>query len=233
MYTSSLLKAAIAGLVSTGAWANEYPAFAEAMLVDGSDFGWEAIPVVSETGYETVLFRITDDETGAPLEDTKGPVLLLHGMFSSPEDWLKRSDIDAQSTAIQLALAGYDVWIGCTRGRPDTLGHTTLNPAESAEDNKAYWDFSFEQVGNEDVDSMIDMIIAERHDSTCSKVTLVTHSSAANSALALATNPEKNIAERVDRIVTLAPCLQLNIFEFWLPLKDLASVAAFYQIIDE
>ena len=70
------------------------------MEIDGSGFGWESYPVVSETGYETVLFRITQDETGAPLNAFRGPLLLLHGMYSSPEDWLKRSELDAQSAAI-------------------------------------------------------------------------------------------------------------------------------------
>ena len=70
------------------------------MEIDGSGFGWDVHPVISETGYESVLFRITSDDTGAALTDSRGPVLLLHGMFSSPEDWVKRSDPAAQSTAI-------------------------------------------------------------------------------------------------------------------------------------
>ena len=86
-------------------------------------------------------------------------------------------------------------------------------------------------MGNEDVNSMVDKIISERYDS-CDKVTLVTHSTAANSALVLASNLEKNISERVSKIVTLAPCLSVNITDFWLPLRDLASIAAFYELID-
>ena len=63
------------------------------MATDGSNFGWESFPVTSETGYNTVMFRITADASGAPLQESKGAILYLHGMFSSPNDWIKRSDI--------------------------------------------------------------------------------------------------------------------------------------------
>ena len=150
-------------------------------------------------------------------------------MYSSPEDWIKRSDPATGSTPIQLAEAGYDVWLGCTRGRPPTTSHATLN-LEDPVDQKSYWDYSFEQVGNEDVSTMVDKIIESRYES-CTKVTLVTHSSAANSSLALATNASKNLSEKVSQIVTLAPCLQINFDEFWLPVRDLASIEAFYELI--
>ena len=76
------------------------------------------------------------------------------------------------------------MWIGCSRGREYTLGHSTFD-LTLEEDKKAYWNYSFDEIGNEDVDSMINKIIAERVFS-CDKVTLVTHSTGANSALVLA-----------------------------------------------
>ena len=114
---------------------------------------------------------------------------------------------------------GYDVWIGCTRGRAETSTHTTLNLADPV-DEWAYWDFSFEEIGNEDVSSMIDKIIATRVNS-CTKVAVVTHSTAANSAIVLATNADKQLSQKVSQIVTLAPCLQVNLLNFWNDLRDL------------
>ena len=57
----------------------------------------------------------------------KGPTLLVHGMFSSTEEFLMRDDPLLKPLPMQLADDGYDVYIGCTRGREYTLGHTTLD----------------------------------------------------------------------------------------------------------
>ena len=86
-----------------------------------------------------------------------------------------------------MALEGYDVWVGCTRGRAYTMGHdaSVLDPDFDAFD---YWDYSFYEMGNEDIVSMVDRIIAERNspDDGCSKVTIVTHSTGANAVLVAA-----------------------------------------------
>ena len=71
-----------------------------------------------------MLFRIIPKI--AP-ETERGPVIFTHGMFSSPEDFLMRTNYEAPATPIQLAAMGYDVWIGCTRGRSITSGHAFLS----------------------------------------------------------------------------------------------------------
>ena len=76
---------------------------------------------------------------------------------------------------------------------------------------------------------MIDKIIDTRKDA-CSKVTIVTHSSGSNSALVLAA-ADPALQDKVDRIVSLAPCLEAEIDNFWLPLKDLSSIAMFYDLL--
>ena len=102
-----------------------------------------------------------------------------------------------------------------------------LDPLEAFE----YWDFTFDDIGREDVVAMIDSIIALRNtpeDLGCSKVTVVTHSSGANQILVAAQDPTTALDTKVSKIVTIAPCLNININEFWLPLRDIASVQAFY-----
>ena len=126
------------------------------------------------------------------------------------------------------------MWVGCTRGRQYTLGHdpSMLDPLEDFN----YWDFSFDETGREDVVAMIDSIIARRNmpeDLGCSKVTVVTHSTAANQILVAAQDPEAALDTKVGSIVTIAPCLNININEFWLPLRDLASIQAFYASMSQ
>ena len=73
------------------------------------------------------MFRITADPTGAPLTPTKGPALLVHGMFSDPTDFFQSDDLTTPGLPVQMAMDGYDVWIGCTRGREGTLNHATID----------------------------------------------------------------------------------------------------------
>ena len=44
---------------------------------------------------------------------------------------------------LQLADAGYDVWIGSNRGTEYSQGHETL----SAKDDPDYWEFSWAEMG--------------------------------------------------------------------------------------
>jgi len=93
------------------------------MEIDGSNYEWCSHQLQTASGYDVAVFNLTADEQGNALKDSKGPILLLHGMFSSPVEWLSRNTPDTPSLPIQLAQAGYDVWIGASRGRPYTDTH--------------------------------------------------------------------------------------------------------------
>ena len=152
MFSSFLLKGALAALtvLEIGATSaddiNNYPIFADAMTAEGSNFGWKSYPLTSGNGYNLIMFRVTEDATGTPLTPTKGPILLVHGMFSSPTDFLGRSDSGSASLPIQLAQMGYDVWIGCSRGRPYTDTHTVYD-LNNPDEEKSYWDYTYEEIG--------------------------------------------------------------------------------------
>ena len=103
---------------------------------------------------------------------------------------------------------GYDVWVGCTRGREYTLGtdETMIDPLTFD-----YWDFDSENIGREDIVTMIDTIISSRNKPTdgCSKVTVVTHGTGANQVLVAASDPGNSLATKVEKIITIAPCLNI------------------------
>lgn len=114
-------------------------------------------------GYNLVLFRLIADTNGEEFEQTKGPLLLTHGAFSDTTDWLTRLNGESSdpAVAVQLALKDYDVFIAAGRSRQFTRSHQTLNyddPADRAE----YHDYSFEDVGLEDVPAFIDAIVEQR-----------------------------------------------------------------------
>lgn len=101
MFQSYLLKGALSALavieMSARAAISQddllaYPEFADVMATSGMGFEWVSHTVVSRRGYENKMFRITADASGTPLVPSKGPVLLLHGLYSEPLDFFNRSD---------------------------------------------------------------------------------------------------------------------------------------------
>lgn len=235
MFASALLKSALVcltmldRLVEADASAADIAAFPEwdAALAHGNaDFNWESVPVTTSTGYQILMFRITPKVAPAV---SKGPLLLLHGMYSEPLDFFTQTDPLTNASPFQLAADGYDVWVGCTRGREITLGHTTLDLTDPLQDQQ-YHDYSFHEVGKEDLTAFVDTIIAARP-GTCEKVQIITHSTGANAALVAASDPVINWAEKVASIVTVGPCLFQDLNNFWLPVKDIPSVIAFYFLL--
>lgn len=57
--------------------------------------------------------------------------------------------------AYLLTDAGYDVWLGNARGTEMSREHSWLNANESA-----YWDYSWQDIGQEDLPACIDYVLA-------------------------------------------------------------------------
>jgi hypothetical protein len=58
------------------------------------------------------------------------------------------------SPAFILAQAGYDVWLGNSRGTKFSRKHLTLDPDQ----DKEYWEFSYAENGKYDLPAMIDYV---------------------------------------------------------------------------
>lgn len=82
---------------------------------------------------------------------SKGPVLIMHGLLQDSESLLCGKE---SSIAYYLTLHGYDVWLGNNRGNKYSHKHTKLTP-----NDRAYWDFSIDDLGKYDVPAMIDYVL--------------------------------------------------------------------------
>jgi lysosomal acid lipase/cholesteryl ester hydrolase len=99
-----------------------------------SDYGFENECHTVTTGDDYMLnvFRIKDPRT----PDDAPVVFLQHGIFGAAENWASNREL---SPAFILAKAGYDVWLGNSRGSKYSRLHKTLDPNKDTE----YWEFSW------------------------------------------------------------------------------------------
>jgi pimeloyl-ACP methyl ester carboxylesterase len=83
---------------------------------------------------------------GAPV------VFLQHGITDSAEGWIM--NYKNKSVAFELAMAGYDVWLGNQRGTKFSMGHKTLSTK-----SKKYWEFSWTEMGDYDAPAQVEYVL--------------------------------------------------------------------------
>jgi lysosomal acid lipase/cholesteryl ester hydrolase len=94
------------------------------------------------------------------------PVLFQHGILDSADAWIMNTPDVAP--AFVASRAGYDVWLGNSRGNKYSLEHVSLKSEESE-----YWQFDWQNMGDGDDPAVIDYI---RKVNGAEKVAYIAHS---------------------------------------------------------
>lgn len=138
------------------------------------------------------------------------PVLLMHGLLDSSSTWIMMGP--HSGLGYFLYEAGYDVWMGNARGTRYSKGHAKLN----ANTDKAYWSFSWHEIGLYDLPAMIDAVLAK---TGYSKLSYFGHSQGSTSFFVMASSrPEYNA--KVHVMSALAPVAYMGHMK--VPLLSLA-----------
>uniref|UniRef100_A0A182W0D0 Lipase 3 n=1 Tax=Anopheles minimus TaxID=112268 RepID=A0A182W0D0_9DIPT len=118
-------------------------------LINKYGYRAQAYTVTTSDGYRLGVHRLARKEGPDP---KLLPILLVHGLLGSSADWVLIGPRDALS--YQLANAGYDVWLGNTRGNRYSRQHEQMFP-----DDAEFWNFSWHEKGIYDLPAMIDFIL--------------------------------------------------------------------------
>lgn len=119
------------------------------------------------------VYRIPHGREG-PGPASGPPVLLQHGLLDSSATWVLNEPDEL--LAFILADAGYDVWLGNSRGDAFSWNHTGLSP-----DSAAFWAFTMDEMALLDVPALLEHV---RRATGAAKVAYVGHSQGSTPALA-------------------------------------------------
>uniref|UniRef100_A0A8C6YF97 Lipase n=1 Tax=Naja naja TaxID=35670 RepID=A0A8C6YF97_NAJNA len=170
--------------------------------------------VVTEDGYILNLFRIPHGRENNTTTSPKRVVFLQHGLLVDVAQWYQ--NFPDNSLAFMLADAGYDVWLGNSRGNTWSKNHTYLSPFYGT-----FWKFSYDQMAKYDLPASIDFVLQKTGQQ---QLYYIGHSQGTTIAF-IAFSSNKQLASKIKLYIALAPVATVKNAK--TPLAKLAKLSDF------
>eukprot|EP00345_Euplotes_harpa_P001757 CAMPEP_0168331882 /NCGR_PEP_ID=MMETSP0213-20121227/8607_1 /TAXON_ID=151035 /ORGANISM="Euplotes harpa, Strain FSP1.4" /LENGTH=416 /DNA_ID=CAMNT_0008335761 /DNA_START=16 /DNA_END=1263 /DNA_ORIENTATION=- len=177
------------------------------ILCKSKGYPVETHKILTEDGYWLTVFRIPGRK-GQSREEAKAehkPVIFLqHGIVDSSDTFILNDE--EKAPGFMLANAGYDVWLGNSRGSKHSREHQWLDP-DDPNDQVAFWDYSFEEMAEYDVKANVEYILKTTGKS---KLAIAAHSQGTTQMIYTMTNNNEWWNEKVSIFVCLAGVARLE-----------------------
>lgn len=126
---------------------------------------------------------------------------MVHGVGDAAYAWIMH--YAEVAPAFVAARAGYDVWLGNSRGNTFSRKHTSLDPEKDA---KQYWDFDWQEMGSGDLPAFIDYIL---DDTEQEKLAYIGHSQGTSQMFYALSENESYFKDKLSLYVALGPVTKI------------------------